>query len=167
MRERLPSAASPSSARAMTPRYRPQSGSFYGIDYSIPCLAATAASPARRILQFGLKFFFGAAAALAAILALSAEVPVLQEWRLLYAYFTFIVVLNEKVPHHPTTPPPPPRPAPPAPHRPDLSITVARISRRPLNSAPCRRLRRFWRCCPLWQIVMGDWLCVQEMHLGI
>ena len=48
------------------------------------------------MLQFGVKFFIGTAGAMVLVLALSAGIPSLRQWRLLYAYFTIVVVLSEK-----------------------------------------------------------------------
>ncbi len=50
-----------------------------------------------RVLQFGIKFYAATAGFMVLILWISADLPVLRQWRLLYAYFTIVVVLSEKV----------------------------------------------------------------------
>lgn len=50
-----------------------------------------------RRLQFGIKFFSGTGAALVLIIVLQDTIPALRDWKLLYSYFTFVVILNEKV----------------------------------------------------------------------
>ncbi len=49
------------------------------------------------MLQYGLKYFAGTAVTMVLVLALSDALPALRDWRLLYAYFTIVVVLSEKV----------------------------------------------------------------------
>ena len=48
------------------------------------------------MLQFGIKFFAATAGFMVLILWLSSDLPGLRNWRLLYAYFTIVVVLSEK-----------------------------------------------------------------------
>ncbi len=55
--------------------------------YRLPC----------RVLQFGIKFFLATAGFMVLILCLSSDLPGLRNWRLLYAYFTIVVVYSEKV----------------------------------------------------------------------
>ena len=50
-----------------------------------------------RVLQFGIKFYAATTGFMVLILWISADLPALRQWRLLYAYFTIVVVLSEKV----------------------------------------------------------------------